>query len=375
MSNRKVGYYIYYETNTDFAGVKKKIDNQIAVLNTQFDCRKIIVPKEKKNIMKSILWRLPFGSFGRKYEYALDVFEKGGAPDFVYVRFVPMDRRFLKFIRTIRLRYPNAKLLLEIATYPYTAELLRNVTMLPFYFKDKVYQRKLKDIVDRVVTYSHDDNIFKIPTIKTRNGLIVAEQSMIQGHGDDGVIRLLAVAILQKAHGYERCIEGLAEYYRREPDRIVEIHIVGDGKELNYYQRLVSYYHLEKYVVFHGRKFDKELDKIYNMADLALGIFGLYKNKTDTISSLKSVEYLAKGLPVISGCVEDVMKCKGGESFFQIFPNDTSVIDINQVVDFYDRSYNGGIDRSNIHQKIRDFAGKTVDMAVVMQPIMRYIDE
>lgn len=82
MSNRKVGYYIYYETNTDFAGVKKKIDNQITVLNTQFDCRKIIVPKEKKNIMKSILWRLPFGSFGRKYEYALDVFEKGGGAGF-----------------------------------------------------------------------------------------------------------------------------------------------------------------------------------------------------------------------------------------------------------------------------------------------------
>ena len=178
---------------------------------------------------------------------------------------------------------------------------------------------------------------------------------------------------MRRAHGYERCIQGLARYYQKNPGRRVEIHFVGDGEEKDYYQSLVSQLHLEEYVFFYGSQTGKELDLIYNKADAGLGFFGLYKDKMSTISSLKSVEYLAKGLPVISGCVEDIMKYENGKSFFKIFPNDESVIDIKEIVGFYDSVYNNNKDRNSVHREIRNFARQTVDMSVVMKPVINYI--
>lgn len=176
---------------------------------------------------------------------------------------------------------------------------------------------------------------------------------------------------MRRAHGYERCIQGLARYYQKNPGRRVEIHFVGDGEEKDYYQNLASQLHLEEYVFFYGSQAGKELDLIYDKADAGLGFFGLYKDKMSTISSLKSVEYLAKGLPVISGCVEDVMKYEGGKRFFKIFPNDESVIDMEQVIDFYDSICDGS--NKGLHEEIREFAKKTVDMSVVMKPVINYI--
>lgn len=178
---------------------------------------------------------------------------------------------------------------------------------------------------------------------------------------------------MRRAHGYERCIQGLAEYYQRNPDRRVEIHFVGEGEEKNYYQSLVSQLHLEEYVFFYGNQSGKQLELIYNKADVGLGFFGLYKDRMNTISSLKSVEYLAKGLPVVSGCVEDIMKYNNGKIFFKVFPNDKSVININEIIDFYDSIYNNESDRKAIHKEIRDFARKTVDMSIVMKEVMKYI--
>lgn len=375
MSARKNGYYIYFGTATEFLGVQKKIDNQVKILNTVCDCRKIVVPREETDVIKSIMWRMPFGSFGRRYEYAFDQIQINGEPDFLYIRFVPLDRTFIRFLEELRKRYSSAKIMLEIPTYPYKGELLHNLAMVPFYFKDIFYRGQVKRYVDRIVTLTDDRVIFGIPTIHIMNGIIVDDIPMVSGRNvsERGGVNLIAVALMRRAHGYERCIQGLARYYQRNPDRRIEIHFVGEGEEKEYYQSLVSQLHLEEYVFFYGSQAGKELDLIYNKADVGLGFFGLYKDRMDTISSLKSVEYLAKGLPVASGCIEDVMRYTDGEKFFKIFPNDKSAIDIKEIVNFYDSVYNNNRDRNSVHKEIRTFARKTVDMSVVMKAVMQYI--
>lgn len=365
------GYYIYYSSKTGFIGVDKKVDNQIKIFNQYTHCEKIVIEREKGNIVKSILWRLPFGSFGRHYEVAYDMIRN---PDYIYIRFVPVDRKFLSFIKTLRKKFPLCKIILEVATYPYEKELLYNITMLPFYFKDRIYQKNLKNVVDRIVTYSDDSEIFGISAIRTMNGIIVNDVTMAKAQRDDNTIRLIAVAMLRREHGYERCIKGLAQYYQRNTKRAVEMHIVGDGSELAYYKKLVSQAHLEKYVLFYGRKLGKELDQLYNNADLALGFFGLYKGGQNTISALKTREYLAKGLPVVSGCIEDIMR-SDTRDFFKIFPNDASVIDIQEIVNFYDDILEKYNSKEKIRETIRTYAKKNVDMSVVMKPVIHYIME
>ena len=371
--NKKNGFYIYLTGNTTSTGVDKKIDDQVEVLNNYVNCQKIIVPREKKNIFKSILWRMPFGSFGRNYNKAFE--NIANVPDYIYIRFVAVDRKFLKFLWDIRKRYPDAKILLEVATYPYGVGWLKSKTMWPFYFKDRVNRKNLKGVVDKVVTYSDDSTIFRIPTIQVKNGIIVDRINPIYSSAKNersDIIRLLAVAHLQNAHGYERCIEGLAEYYKNRPEKKIEFHIVGDGGELNYYKGLVAKYKLDKYIFFYGMKSGDELEAICGMADIALGIFGAYKVRINKSSALKIREYLARGLPVISGCREDAME-KGGEKYFCIFPNDKSNIDMGQVIDFYNSIYQEGKSKISIREEIRDYAKQTIDMQVVMQPVIRYL--
>lgn len=372
MSGSRKGYYIYYETNTDFIGVHKKIDNQIRVFNSRLKCEKLIVPREKKNIIKSILWRMPFGSFGRKYEKIFDMIDD--KPDFLYIRFVPVDRRFLGFIKKLREQYPGTKILMEIPTYPYEGELTGSLTMFPFYFKDIFYRKELRRYVDRIVTFSEDEEIFGIPTIRTRNGIVVDDYEVVHNVKQDNVIRLIAVAIFQPSHGYERCIEGLANYYRDAQNQQIKLHMVGDGEEIQYYRDLVRKYHLEEYVIFHGKKSGNELEELYNEADIGISALGIYKRGLKRVSTLKTSEYLAKGLPVIVGFPEEIFQLEPTEYVCE-FPNDESAIDMNRVIDFYHSVYADCADGMDIHIDIHNYAKRMADMQMVMKPIIGYILE
>lgn len=370
MSNPKNGYYIYYETYNDFIGVHKKIDNQIRIMNFCLKCKKVIVPREKKNVIKSILWRLPFGSFGREYEKVFDIIDD--KPDFFYIRFVAVDRRFLGFVKKVRERYPTTKIIMEIATYPYKGELTGSLTMFPFYFKDLFYRKKLRRYVDRIVTFSEDDEIFGIPTIRTRNGIVVDDYKVVHKVKQDNVIRLIAVAMFRKEHGYERIIEGLSNYYAGEKKQRIEFHVVGDGEEVKKYHNLVKKFHLENYVIFHGKKSGNELEQLYNIADIGVGALGIYKSEQKKISTLKTPEYLAKGLPVIVGFPEEIFQLEPTEYVCE-FPNDKSAIDINRVTDFYNSIYADSTVRENMHISIHNYAKRMADMQMVMKPIIEYV--
>lgn len=367
----KKGYYICYSCDTDFSGVNKKIENQTKIFQQYFEFEKIVVSKEKTNCLKSIFWRLPFGSYGRNYDEA---FEKIQNPYFIYIRFAIVDRKFLTFIKNLRECYPKAKLILEIATYPYGREVLGKFSMMPFYFKDILYRKQLKKYVDRIVTFSEDEFIFGIPTIKTVNGIIVDSIMPIQPkEKDSNDINLIAVAMFQKYHGYERIIKGLAQYYfeTKEHSRNIYLHMVGAGTEKRYYEKLVKQLKLENYVKFWGAKSGKELDAVYNLADIAVSSLGLYKLNIQLLSALKTREYLARGLPMITGCRVDVLH--PDFPYYLEYPNDSSVITMEKVIAFYDSLYKCGMDRSEIIKEIRTFAKENVDMEIVLKPIVEYL--
>lgn len=364
------GYYIYYEALSGSPGVKKKVDGQVNVLNNISVCTKLVVTREKKNIIKSIFWRLPFGSFGWEHEKALKLIE--GIPDYIYIRFIPIDRKFVRFIKTLRLIYPKVKILLEIPTYPYGKELLGQVTEFPFFCKDLLYRKKLKKYVDRIVTFSDDSYIWKVPTIHIRNGVQVNLMPSITNEKEDDTVVLIAVAVFQKSHGYERCIRGLSDYYADDEKRRVEVHFVGNGKELAKYKKLVKRYNLESYIFFHGIQKGKELERIYSRADIGLGALGLYKRKLNRVSTLKTPEYLSKGLPVIVGFKEEVFSIEPIRYVCEV-PNDSSDIDINMIIKFYDDIYNSGMSRKEIREEIWEYAKRMVDLECVMQPVAEYL--
>lgn len=367
----KKGYYIHLKLRESQVGVRRKIDGQLAVLRQYFDVSEIEVRKEKINILQGILSRLPFGSYAMDYDTALAQIND---PSFVYIRHTAVDRRYYFFLKKIREKYPAVKMVLEIPTYPYNGELLTNSTMWPFYFKDLYRRKMLKNIVDRIVTFSDYNNIFEIPTIKTQNGVMVDALTPVKCLNENiSEINLIAVSACISYHGYERCIRGLADYYGAEVNnKIVKFHIVGEGDELSAYKSLVQKYRLEQYVLFYGKKTGTELEAIYDMADVAMSTFGLYKINLSTTSPLKTKEYLAKGLPVVSGFHDKTFTDQNSD-FCLEFPNDDSNVDIKKIIDFYEGILEKYKSKKALRDCIREYAKKNVDMSKVMESTIEYL--
>ena len=205
------------------------------------------------------------------------------------------------------------------------------------------------------------------------NSCNVIQSESMPPRQNEQIIRLLAVAAFQKSHGYERVIASLAQYYHGSVDRKIELYLVGYGDETIKYKKMVRQYGLEQYVFFCGRKVGLELDHIYDRMDIALGLFGAYKRKLYSSSALMVREYLAKGMPIASGCHEDAFEQEKNYKYYLEFSNDDSVIDMQRIVDFYKSVYEANTEREQIHREIREYAKKTVDLSVTMQPVIEYI--
>lgn len=148
--------------------------------------------------------------------------------------------------------------------------------------------------------------------------------------------------------------------------------MVGDGSELPNYKRLVRERKLEEHFVFHGFMDGRELDDIYNECDIALASLGAYKNNIFLMANLKTREYLAKGIPIVTGCVLDVDKEQNSPYILNL-PNDSSPLDIKTIINFYDEVYRDSKDR--VIRDIRAFAERRFGMDQAMKNVIDYIKE
>ena len=349
----------------------KKVNMQTRELSRICETEILNVKIKERSVLTKAASILPWAPIGFDYD---DLFAQISDPKFLYIRRVTADRDLIIFFKRIKNKYPSCKIVVECYTYPYDKDDFNRdfkyfIDNLPHYLKDLVYRKKYKDCIDRFVTYSDDKYIFGVPTICTANGVDVDNEVAVERSIDD-TIDLISVAHMQVHHAYERIIEGLKDYYKSGGTEKFKIHMVGEGPEKTTYENLVKQYGLQDRVVFYGRKTGSELDQIYKKADIALASFGLYKYDIEIISTLKMCEYLAKGLPVLSGC-KTSMLAPYSPDFILEFPNDSTPVDMNKVVDFYKELCNTSTKEKT--EEIRGFAKEYMDMPVVMKPVLDFI--
>lgn len=373
----KTGIYIHAGSRNHFSGVEKKIKGQIKAFSARYQMYEVVIEKEKTTILKSIMWRMPGGSWGAKYNEAFSTITKLSSETdiyFFYIRMSFFDRRYLAFLRSLRDSFPDSRIILEIPTYPYDKEYLHSSTMWPWYFKDKINRRFVAKYVDRIATVDNSSSILNIDTIKIVNGIDVSKVRPIDKDNEDpSSIRLIAVAMMQPYHGYERLISGLSTYYKNGGDRNIEFSIVGYGEESEYYKAITRHLNLDNRITFMGRLDGDELDEAYERCDIAVGSLGGYKIGINGFASIKLGEYLAKGLPVITGAKAFVFE-ENGDEFNLDYPNDPSEIDMDRVVDFYDGLYKGK-KKSDVRKRIREYAFNTVDISKSMNNVLEYLEE
>lgn len=293
--------------------------------------------------------------------------------DFLYFRRIESSVKLLQTMRKIKKKCKSIKIIMEIPTYPFKGEetekksIKRKVSIL-------IGNMFLHRYIDRIVLSGQLDKIktlYKIPVIHIDNGVDFNNIAVNQNDcnpGDD--IHMICVSGCMYSHGYDRMIKGIAEYYQDfQNARNVYLHVVGTGEYLNEYKRIAGESGApEDKVIFYGRKVGKELDEIYSLCNVAIAHLALHRIGLNQLSSLKSCEYASRGLPMISSASLNIANDET-RKYIMYVPEDETPINIEAVIQFYDKVYKD----AGVHNDIRNKFMKLCDWEYTFIPVMEYI--
>ena len=276
--------------------------------------------------MSKIRKRTEFSSITR---YAIE-----NGIDFVYIRSNHNANLFT--IRMVKqMKKAGMKVVMEIPTYPYDSEyeaqgISRQI------FQDKLFRKQLARHLDAIVTFSDYEQIFGQRTIRISNGIDFSNVKMKSTINDTSKeLNLIGVAEIHEWHGFDRLVNGLAQYYSKQQEYIVKFHVVGyffstEGEET--FKKIVSDNHMEDYVILYGKKHGEELDSIFNRCDFGVGSLGRHRVGIDKIKTLKNREYAARGIPFVYSETDSDFD---NMPYVLKAPADESPIDITIIIDFY----------------------------------------
>lgn len=295
--------------------------------------------------------------------------------DFLYFRRIEPSVKLLKKLSEIKKINPQIRLIMEIPTYPFKGEDTRKRSL-----KSKINifigDLFLHKFVDRITLCAQIDKIerlYGIRVIHFMNGVdfdtLPINTNECKAGGD---IHMICVSGCMYSHGYDRMIAGMKEYYEKESEpRNVYFHVVGTGEYLDSYKELAATSDtLKDKVIFYGRKTGKELDEIYAVCNMAVAHLATHRIGLHQMSSLKSREYVARGIPMVSSSMLDTCN-RDTEKYFYFVPEDETPVDIKEVVKFYDTVYA----EKNVHEKIRNTFSVLCDWDQTFAPIREYLSE
>ena len=91
------------------------------------------------------------------------------------------------------------------------------------------------------------------------------------------------------------------------------------------------------------------------------------------LGSLKTREFLAKGIPIVTGSPINVLGDK--LKYVKLFSNDSSAVDITEVIDYYEGLKKTERDKMSVARKMRKIAYDQVNVDAVMAPIIKFIND
>lgn len=254
--------------------------------------------------------------------------------DFVYIRSDHNANPFTIYM-VRKLREAGIKVTMEIPTYPYDKEYNSFRKKIPL-FIDQCFRRILAKQLCGIVIFSDYQTIFGEPTIRISNGIDFS-QIPLKRHTNDTSheLHLIGVAEIHYWHGFDRLVTGLANYFQNHPPYKVYFHIVGwffGEKERNNILPIIKQYGLEKYIILHGAKHGKELDDLFEQADMAIGSLARHRSGIIHIKTLKNREYAARGLPFVYSEIDSDFEDK---PYILKVKADESPIYIPELISFY----------------------------------------
>ena len=283
--------------------------------------------------------------------------------DLAYIRYPIIDFFVVRALRAIRKSCDNV--VIEIPSYPLEIE---NATTIRkcLYALDTLLHNKCQRYVDRIIYIGNQtDTIFRCPAVQIPNGLPeqIKNISCSGYHINGNHIVLICVSNMHPFHGYDRLLNGLKEYYKEKHFYDIDVVLVGDGICREEYEKIVKESDLKSHVRFTGVLKGDELTAEYMGATIGVGSLGMYREGFLEASSLKTKEYLVRGLPFVYAVNEIGLDEKF--PYALKVPNDDTPIQINDIVSFVDELKREPSDV--VSKKMRRYAEEKFSWTTILQ--------
>lgn len=315
-------------------GVSKKVFGQVQALKNIGNEVAFIYPQESESAYNLYLDGALFikdmysgNSYNNIFEYV-----KCNKFDILFIRYVSIATpEFLLFLSKCK-NYVK-KIVIEIPTYPYDGEIsLTSIKQLYKTLRERLSRKFMYRWVDCVLTYSTENVIYRIPTIRISNAPAYS-LPLRKARPISSPIRFIAVANIAFWHGLDRFVQGVANYYSNGGNEKMHVTIVGGGdtKIIHKLKEQVNSNGLQNIIQFVGSKDGAELTALFDNADIAIGSLGRHRTGIVQLKSLKNVEYAMRGIPFFYSEGNTDFDDK---PYILRVPADDSAIDMQTVIAF-----------------------------------------
>ena len=268
--------------------------------------------------------------------------------DYVYIRYDAFSYKGYKALSKIY-KHSN-RIYLEIPTYYVPAFTLKN------YIKH-YFDKHLKKYIYKIIINSNQKTIYGIETLMITNGVEI-EKIVPRKPIYDDKINVALVASISDYHGVDKIIQAVET--ETNINNVI-FHIVGEGSKYSKYLVDIKNKGLQDRIILYGKLAGRELDNIFNKCEIGISSLANKEKGVLFSSTIKSKEYLSKGIPVISDVMLDVFYNNPKYFFYQLEEN----FNLRELVAFYDSVYKNH-DKQEIIDNIRRYAEQTCDIRKVM---------
>lgn len=216
---------------------------------------------------------------------------------------------------------------------------------------------------NRILNYSTESRYFSFGLKKrsrlSTNGIDVENVPIVEPKKEIKTepFVMVAVAMFQSSHGYDRMIRAIHSYLRK-PDydqkKAVKFYIVGDGQLRKEWEELTNELGIKKEIIFTGVQKGEKLNEIFSSAHIAVGSLTPYRNRMSIASELKLREYCARGIPFIKS-TEDPDFPNELDFLFHV-ENSSKKINLEDIISWYE-----GLNQPGLNSRIRAYAKMKLD--------------
>ena len=291
----------------------------------------------------------------------------GNKYDVVYVRihyFVTFG--LLSFFKKMQRANNKVRIYIEIPTFPFEEELKSKLHRFRNWLNGLTIPR-LKKYVTKIITLSNDDNIWEIPTVRISNGFLpaVTDKELVRRKPNmtDGEFHIGMIAQFSDWHAADILVKSLKAYVLTSAAIKIRVHFI--GKMIAKVIEMVEIENLEHDIIFHDEKDALEIATFLNDIHVCVGTLGHHRKNIQLDSSLKNREYAFSGMPMILKTPDlDFPK----ELFFvKYFPDDDSLLNLNEVVDFYNKLK---IEHPDYKNEIIDYAKANLAWKIKLKAVL-----